>query len=158
MPDLAVMTGIYLFFLRKRWNGPDRTRYFLFYLVLCLVFLATLSPFIVDIPHLFGGIYNKYSFNPFVDLVNGYGSPLQECIENILLFIPLTFALRLAYHTSFWKALGIGMLCSLLIEFTQPLISSVRVCDITDFITNSCGALIGCLCYSVSAYCRKQPE
>ena len=153
IPDIAAMACVYIYFLRKRWAACRPYAHFLFYLAFCLVFLITLSPFLVDIPHLFRGVYTKYNFNPFVDLVNGYGSPLQECIENIILFVPLTFCYRLATKASFKKAFLLGMLCSALIELTQPLISYIRVCDITDFITNSCGALLGALLYNLYAFC-----
>jgi glycopeptide antibiotics resistance protein len=149
------MALIYICFLRKRWAEQEPSAHFVFYAVSCFVFLVTLSPFFFDIPHLFGGIYNKYNFNPFVDLVNGYGSPLQECIENIILFVPLTYMMRKAFHTGFWHAFFYGVLCSLLIELTQPLISSIRVCDITDMITNSMGALLGCSIYSLIHHSKK---
>jgi glycopeptide antibiotics resistance protein len=147
IPDLAVMAWIYIGFLRKRWIGNGLNAHFLFYLTVCFVFFVTLSPFIVNIPHLFGGIYSRYNFNPFVDLLNGYGSPLQECIENIVLFIPFAFAARLAYKASFWKTILWGVLFSLGIELIQPLISDIRVFDITDIITNTGGTFLGALLY-----------
>lgn len=149
VPDFIGMALLYILIFRKRWAEERPYAHFAFYLIGCFVFAITLSPFIWNIPHLFGGVYTKYNFNPFVDLLNGYGSPLHECIENIILFIPLTYFLRNAYHTSFWKAFLIGVLCSIVIEMTQPLISNIRVCDITDMITNSCGAIIGCCFYSI---------
>lgn len=152
IPDLAVMAWIYIYFFRKRWAKDGPYVHFAFYLSFCFVFMVTLSPFLWNIPHLFSGVYTRYNFNPFVDLLNGYGSPLHECIENIILFVPLTFFLRCAFRTSFWKAFLLGVLCSLVIELTQPLISNIRVCDITDMITNSLGAFIGCALY---ALCEK---
>ena len=149
IPDIVVFGLIYMYSLRKRWIRNRPYAHFFFYLSFCFVFIVTLSPFIWNIPHLFSGIYNRYSFNPFVDLLNGYGSPLQECIENIILFIPFAFLLRYTYHTSFWTAFFLGVLFSVCIEITQPLISSIRVCDITDMITNSFGAFIGCSLYSL---------
>lgn len=158
IPDIVVMTLFYILFLAKRWRTQNAADHLFFYLSACFVFLITLSPFLWNIPHLFSGIYSRFNFDPFVDLLNGYGSPLQECIENIVLFIPFAFCLRLAYHTSLWKALLIGILYSLAIELIQPLISEVRVFDITDIITNSCGALTGVLLYSLYADIRHKKK
>ncbi|MCH3960664.1 MAG: VanZ family protein [Solobacterium sp.] len=149
IPDIAAMAAIYILFLHQHWSKCRPGAHFLFYLCTCFIFLVTLSPFIMDIPHLFSGMVSRYNFDPFVDLLNGYGSPLQECIENIVLFIPFAFACRMSEKTSLWKTLLLGILYSLLIETVQPLISTIRVFDITDIITNACGALIGAFLYSL---------
>ena len=156
LPDIAVMAAIYIFFLRKHWADDLPNEHFFFYLATCFVFIVTLSPFIVDLPHLFSGVYSRYNFDPFVDLLNGYGSPLQECIENIVLFIPFAYTLRWATKRSLWKTLLIGILYSLMIELIQPMISEVRVFDVTDIITNTCGTLIGALGYSIVTYIQNK--
>lgn len=147
IPDFILMFGIYIYLVRKQKITSVSQK--LFYLYLCFMIMVTLCPVVYQLPHLFAGHYTKYNFDPFVDLLNGYGSPLQECIENVILFVPFTYLYRSITKHSLCKSACVGLLISICIEVFQPLISDIRVCDITDMITNGFGALLGSWLYSL---------
>jgi len=119
------------------------------YLTTCIIIFITLCPITLNIPTIFLSEHTSYNFQPFVDLLYGYGNYLEEILANIILFIPFTICLRKETKCSLLKATLLGILFSFCIEITQPLISDIRVCDITDLITNSIGALIGAIIYEV---------
>jgi len=69
-------------------------------------------------------------------------------LENILLFIPFGFCLPIVWRrmrNPFFLALAAGAV-SVLIELSQ-YITGRGYCQIDDVVTNSFGALIGCLIY-----------
>lgn len=91
-----------------------------------------------DISH-FGKLLNldSLNFRPFAS----FGS--ISYFLNILLFIPMGFALPLMakrYH-NLWLTVGSGFLFSLLIELSQLL--NIRCSDVDDLITNTFGVLLG---------------
>jgi glycopeptide antibiotics resistance protein len=152
VPDLIILALIYFLILVPRWKRYGARAFFrrtLLFLWISAMIYVTLMPVFLDLPNLFRGEYTRYNFNPFVDLVNGYGSAQAEIFMNILLFVPLTYLIRKTYRTSLLKASLIGMCFSMCIELFQPLISTIRVCDITDMITNTIGAVLGSLLYTL---------
>jgi len=74
-------------------------------------------------------------------------SNVRETIENVIIFIPLglLFAIN-GTHTSFWRKLGVIGAISLAVEILQ-FIFGIGISDITDFITNTVGGLIGLSLY-----------
>jgi glycopeptide antibiotics resistance protein len=76
---------------------------------------------------------------------------MRETIENIIVFIPLglLFAIN-GKHLGFWRKLGIISAISLTVEIIQ-FILGIGVTDITDFITNTTGGLIGLSLYELGS-------
>jgi len=74
-------------------------------------------------------------------------SNVRETIENVIVFIPLglLFAIN-GKQTSFWRKLGVISAISLAVEILQ-FIFGIGISDITDFITNTVGGLIGLSLY-----------
>lgn len=75
---------------------------------------------------------------------------LKEIIENILIFIPLGLLLKMK-DLSPKKIFLLGFLLSFTYEFLQ-YIFSIGVSDITDIITNTIGAILGSLVYSILSH------
>lgn len=75
---------------------------------------------------------------------------LKEIIENILIFIPLGLLLKMK-DLSPKKIFLLGFLLSFTYEFLQ-YIFSIGVTDITDIITNTIGAILGSLTYSILSH------
>lgn len=75
---------------------------------------------------------------------------LKEIIENILIFIPLGLLLKMK-DLSPQKIFLLGFLLSFTYEFLQ-YIFSIGVSDITDIITNTIGAILGSLVYSILSH------
>lgn len=75
---------------------------------------------------------------------------LKEIIENILIFIPLGLLLKMKDLSS-QKIFLLGFLLSFTYEFLQ-YIFSIGVSDITDIITNTIGAILGSLVYSILSH------
>lgn len=130
------------------------------YLSFTLIIGVTLMPVILNLPNLFVQKYSRYNFNPFVDLLNGYGTPLTEIGLNILLFMPFGFLFAAAMHAGFFQTLLAGAGLSFTVEILQPLLSFVRVFDITDIITNTIGTALGAGLYLLirSAYKHRSAD
>lgn len=74
----------------------------------------------------------------------GYGE--LEFSANVLMFIPLGFFLALLLSQRFWwLAVLIGPAFSAAIEAAQYVYLDDRTADVSDFISNSIGALLGAL-------------
>jgi hypothetical protein len=64
-----------------------------------------------------------------------------DIILNVLLFVPLGLGLRLLRNT--WVAIGIGLLISVAIEFTQLFLIVGRDPSLRDVVTNTVGCALG---------------
>lgn len=70
-------------------------------------------------------------------------SPLEDCILNIVLFIPFGFLLPFLWKKgSWWRVLLVGLLASITIELLQYTFH-LGCCDVDDLIHNSAGTLLG---------------
>lgn len=106
-----------------------------------------------------GSNHNFIPFKSIVDTIN-YGSIsifLRQVAGNVLLFIPLGFALPiLFFRIKNIKTILIGFTLSLAIELIQAtsglfLGYNYRSCDIDDLILNTIGTIIGLAIYKVSS-------
>ena len=71
--------------------------------------------------------------------------PRLEFTANVLMFVPIgLFLLLLFGRRLWWLAVIMGVLLSVVIEFTQLFLPG-RVSDVRDLMSNSLGALIGVL-------------
>ena len=159
IPDLILLGVIYykLIFLNCRNQRSVLFRRTLLFMYLCVILYFTMMPVIAAIPQRFADSGFNYNFVLFVDWQMGRGAFRFETYANVLLFVPYGFLLYLCTDLSFWKAVFVGFLTSFLIEFFQPLVSSLRICDISDLITNTTGTLAGVLCAQiVSFFVRKR--
>ena len=147
MPDLIVFGLIYFRFLYPKWKNDRsvliRRTFIMLYLLVILQF--TLLPALANLPSRFSESGFNYNFTPFIDWAEGRGNYRFETFANVLLFVPYGFLLRSCGDMKLSKAVLTGFLTSFAIEFAQPLLSSFRICDISDVITNTAGTLIGAL-------------
>jgi glycopeptide antibiotics resistance protein len=80
---------------------------------------------------------------PFLPSAEDGASKPLEVVANILLFVPFGIYLGLlAPRWQWWKALGVFVGASLVLEVTQHLIS-IGSFDTTDLIVNTAGGLAG---------------
>jgi glycopeptide antibiotics resistance protein len=102
-----------------------------------IVLLITLIPFQFHIPHEISDIWGIY---------------LNDSITNFVLFIPLGFLFRLSrrnhHDTLCVKALGFGILVSVIIEITQVFLLG-RYTSVIDVITNGAEAWVGALIFTL---------
>lgn len=98
----------------------------------------------------FNGIKEIIEFSPFT-------IALKQLVGNILLFVPLGFALPILYPKLNLKSINIVIICffvSLTIELTQ-LVSGVfigynyRSFDVDDLLLNTIGSIIGLLLFKL---------
>ncbi|MCI8788616.1 MAG: VanZ family protein [Lachnospiraceae bacterium] len=78
-------------------------------------------------------------------------------IENIMLFVPYGFLGSWAFEKmgNFFRCLALGALTSLCIESLQ-LVTGRGFFQIDDILTNTLGAVIGCLVYRLFLFCGKK--
>lgn len=126
-------------------DGIDKVHYTSLYFVICLIIYFTLVPFISSIFNLFNTHQISYNLEPFVDWKYQYGNYIIESLYNILLFVPFGFFFLVATKKNIALGILYGFLLSTCIEIIQPLISELRVGDISDIITNTFGTIIGLL-------------
>lgn len=148
--DCLILAAGYILFIFPRYLYDKRKTflYFLFYTYLCLVILITLLPVIPS--------FDEPSINliPFRDIINEYGDAHIQAILNVIMFIPLGIFIPMIYKSNGFKVIFIGFLCSFTIEVLQPWITINRVCDVTDLITNTCGAAVGYILYAMVSACQ----
>ena len=158
LPDFIVLALIYAkWIFPKRKTSPSEWRMdTLIFLYLLVILDFTFFPVLSRLPMRFQESGFRYNFVPFIDWTTQYGNYRWETFGNILLFIP--WGLLWQNKTgSIAKAVLAGFATSFLIEFFQPLISSLRICDITDLINNTAGTLIGaCVMYLITLWISKK--
>lgn len=77
---------------------------------------------------------------PFAGFSHG---TMREMLENVLVFIPLGLLFGInGKHLNFWRKAGMISAISLAVEIIQ-FIFGIGITDVTDFITNTLGGLIG---------------
>ncbi len=80
---------------------------------------------------------------PFLPSADAGGSAPLEVVANILLFVPFGLYLGLLAPTwQWWRAMGVFIGASLILEATQHLLSTGSF-DTTDMIVNTVGGLAG---------------
>ncbi len=159
--DFLVLAIIYflVFFDKWRRRGKDVLLVnTLLYVYLSFVIYFTLMPIIASLPNMLHSLaFNHYwhTFNlvPFIDVTMGRGDYVRQIILNIIMTIPFGFLLPLANmrKMTFVKVIIYTFLLSLSIEILQLImVTSGRMADITDIITNVLGGIIGYTIYSIS--------
>lgn len=104
-------------------------------------------PVFVHLTYAFDGVYDNLNLLPFSDWIYGYGSFRRETVYNMMLFIPFGFIAQRALKRPYRITLLYGALFSFIIELSQLLFTSDRVCDITDVINNTLGTLVGIILF-----------
>ena len=92
---------------------------------------------------MFSHTYRPMNMNPFVDIIEGHSNALQEVFLNMLITLPFGAAMNRIYGKGPGECLLLTLIFSLSIELLQPLISTSRISDITDVITNTLGGAAG---------------
>jgi len=102
-----------------------------------IVLLITFIPFQFHIPHEISDMWGMY---------------VDDSITNFVLFFPLGFLFQLSRRnhrdTLCVKALGFGILVSVVIEITQVFLLG-RYTSVIDVITNGAGAWVGALIFTL---------
>lgn len=118
-------------------------------LVTCIYGAALLRAVLLPFPIQVGAAREGMApWHAYLQLVPLYDSDLTGYVLNVALFVPLGALLPLvAQVSSARRAVTIGLLISLVIELLQLLlvttVTSGRVADIDDLLTNTLGTLIG---------------
>ncbi|SFD20100.1 MULTISPECIES: VanZ family protein [unclassified Bacillus (in: firmicutes)] len=168
-PSIIIMTLIILFFGYRFFKGYITLVKYLYWIIFgiyitCLVDF-TLFPFpyqkyliqVMIEDHL-GNTNNFVPFKVVVDSIR-YGSfsiALKQVGGNILLFMPLGFALPVLYPMiSKYKVILVGFTVSLGIEIIQGATGFIlgynyRSCDIDDLLLNTFGSVLGVIVFSLS--------
>lgn len=144
--DCAVLALMYMLFLFPRYRRSGRESFFMHTLLYAYISVMIYVTLIPVIPNFDAPAVNLY---PFRDIIYSYGDYKKQIILNILMFVPMGIFLPWFRDTSFLKTVLLSALFSLIIELTQPWLTVGRVCDITDLITNTTGAVIGALIFKV---------
>lgn len=148
--DVGLLAGFYAMFLYPRYQKKGTNQLILhsvFYVYLCLVMLVTLMPIFTSLPHLFAQNELVIHLNPFEDVILGHLDAEKQVILNVLLLVPFGFLLPQIKEIKGWQIITTTFLLSISIELVQPLLNSMRSCDITDVITNTFGGLVGYVLY-----------
>ncbi len=135
-----VFAGIYILFFLPRYIKQGVYSFLvhtLFFLYLELLLYFTIFPIVLS--------FDRPSINliPFRDYLSGYGDSEMQIILNVILFVPFGFFMPFFIGKGWYKTFLLGFLMTVFIELSQPWITIDRVCDVTDVITNTSGALIG---------------
>lgn len=135
--------------MKKQHPKNDFILFTAFYLYICIMLILILMPIIIHLPNIFSGFSSEINFHPFINRQLQRGSYLTKSLLNISLFIPFGFLIQKTLRLKPLSAIMIGMIFSISIEVLQPLISTNRVGDISDVITNTVGTCIGILLYQL---------
>ena len=152
LPDFIALTCLYYYIWLPRWRRLSHSNFIwhtVLYIYICIILMLTLMPIITNLPNIFSGFSAEINFHPFIDWQLQRGSYLTESLLNISLFIPFGFLIQKTLRLKPLSAIMIGMIFSISIEVLQPLISTNRVGDISDVITNTVGTCIGILLYQL---------
>ena len=122
-------------------EGTNQKQFVLSYALLMymvgIVLLITLIPFQFHIPQSISDIWGIY---------------LNDSITNLVLFLPLGFLFQLSRRrhkdTLCVRALGFGILVSVVIEITQVFLLG-RYTSVIDVMTNGAGAWVGALIFTL---------
>lgn len=150
--DFIVIGLVYYKLVYTKKDSCSRTVFQLttaYWIYCALLIAATLMPVVFNLPHLFDHAYRMMNLNPFVDVVEGHLNAVQEVLFNIIIVIPMGLFQYFLKKRSLLKSVCVCFLASLFIELFQPLISSIRISDITDIMTNTFGGLLGWLLASI---------
>ncbi|MBY6037704.1 VanZ family protein [Fictibacillus nanhaiensis] len=130
-------------------------------LSLAFIYLLTVFPFPFFNPYAGFEMVVKHNVVP-LDSIRGslnhfyYMVPLRNIGGNIILFIPLGFALLFRFHTiTGWRAVGIGFVVSLMVETCQ-LFMGYRSFDVDDLILNTTGTGIGAFTFTLTSKLTKK--
>lgn len=151
--DFAALAAIYFLVFYKKWKQKGKEVLFLntvMYIYLSFVLYFTLMPIITSLPFIFNHPYVPMNLEPFIDVVHSRGDFARQIILNIIMTIPFGFLLPLTQKVNLLKVILYTFLLSLGIELTQPLLSNLRLSDITDLITNVSGGVLGYILFLIS--------
>ncbi|MGG2025622.1 VanZ family protein [Gottfriedia sp. S16(2024)] len=168
-PSIFIMTVIILFFGYRYFKGYITLLKYLYWIIFGIYITC-----IVDIT-LFPFPYQKYLIQVMIEDHLGYTNnfvPLKVVVDsirygsfsialkqvggNIVLFMPLGFALRVLYPKIMKsKTILVGFTVSLGIEIIQGTTGiflgyNYRSCDIDDILLNTFGTVLGVLVFSLS--------
>lgn len=153
--DFIILTILYFLIFYKKWQAKDKDVLLLnttMYIYLTFVLYYTLMPIVASLPFLFNHGYKTMNFVPFIDVIIGRGDFIRQVELNILMTIPFGFLFPLVNKNkaTFLNTIFSCFLLSLSIELLQPLLSPLRMSDITDLITNVLGGAIGYIIYYIT--------
>lgn len=145
---LCIFIIIYVLKVRQR-ESWYKLIFCLSFLYLSLVIFVTLMPF-QPIRLTGWQQLGRYNLIPFADISLRHLGAKREAVLNVFMFMPMGFLLPELRKRDFFKTLLLSFLASLTVESIQLLygLSGTlygRSFDVTDLITNTCGAALGYL-------------
>jgi glycopeptide antibiotics resistance protein len=127
----------------------------IFYFSIIFIYYLTIFPFPFFVyPHEMGNSFQHINLVPFSSIYGSlthfyYMVPIRNIGGNILLFMPLGFAIPLRFKVDkLWKVMLIGFFTSLAVEVVQLFIS-IRSFDVDDLILNTVGTIMGLSVYQI---------
>lgn len=152
IPDLLLLIYLYIK-LSKSWNNKEtKILNTIMFVYLSFVLFFTLMPIISSLPFIFTHSYKWMSLELFGDFFYQRGDYIRQIVLNIILMLPFGFIYPFIIKdekNKFIKTITRVFLFSLCIELIQPLVSSYRISDITDIITNTTGGILGFVLYKI---------
>lgn len=150
--DFVILILLYFWVFYKKWRAKGKDVLLantLMYVYLVFVLYFTLMPIITSLPFIFDHPYVPMNLEPFIDVVAGWGDFERQIVLNVVMTIPFGFLLPLVKKNKagLSKVILYTFLLSLGIELVQPLLSGLRLSDVTDIITNVAGGVIGYAIY-----------
>lgn len=106
----------------------------------------------------------RYNFTPFAEIRRffeyrdslGFDAVFLNLAGNIIGFVPVGFFFPVMDRkfTGFFPTLAAGMFLSTAVEGVQ-LLTRLGICDVDDLILNTCGTVIGYLCFLLMRKLRR---
>ncbi|HLR14779.1 MAG TPA: VanZ family protein [Bacillota bacterium] len=141
-----------------RFNGYRELLVTMFFIYGCALFVATMRPFLFQLPTLGPRSTLFFDFKLFEELRNmaeGYEMyQLLYSVGNVVMLIPFGLLLPLLFPFArhFLVTVLLGFSLSLTIEMTQMLFTVTRKGTVDDLVFNTIGALIGYVLFQIIGY------
>lgn len=154
--DEMFLIVLYICVFFPRWKrqgkGPLLTNT-LMYLYLGLLLRITLMPIITSLPYIFTHPHGPLNLIPFAGVTENRAQIIIQIGLNVVLTVPFGFLFPLIFKNRkkglFLQTVFATFLLSLSIETLQPFLSTFRVADVTDLITNTLGGALGYVIYLI---------
>ncbi|SFD75588.1 Glycopeptide antibiotics resistance protein [Bacillus sp. UNCCL81] len=169
-PSIIISTFFILYFGYQFLKGSITLLKLLYWMIFGIYFTSLINFTFFPFPYqklliqimIEDRLGHTHNFIPFKSIIDTFSSGsilliLKQVAGNVLLFIPLGFALPiLFFNISNRNTIVIGFTLSLAIELIQASIGmflgyNYRSCDIDDILLNTIGTIIGLAIYKTSS-------
>lgn len=161
---IAIVLPIWVFLRIQRTDRLKQVHVYreflvnVFFLYGCTLFVATMRPFLFQLPTLGPRSELYFDLEPFEELRNmAVGSEMYQLLYslgNVAMLIPFGLLLPLIFPFArhFFVTVFLGFSLSFTIEMTQMLFTVTRKGTVDDLIFNTIGAMIGYVLFQIIGY------